>query len=86
MQDQYLKSLLSDLKGKPDKKKLEALALKNAEALQQKDLLDYHRAPTAEELLQFRKYAITYKKFNKKASKREIRKAVQENFHIRIFK
>jgi len=49
------------------------------------DARDYERTPTAQELTIFRQWAIDYKKQMPKASKRQIRKAVQEHFHIRIF-
>jgi len=47
---------------------------------------NYERTPTAEELTIFRQWAINYKKQMPKASKRQVRKAVQEHFHIRLFK
>jgi hypothetical protein len=50
------------------------------------DERNYERTPTAEELIQFRQWAIDYKKRMPKASKREVRRAVQEHFHIRLFK
>ena len=66
--------------------KMETLADKNKNDLAKKELPDYLRTPTADDLIEMRQWAIDYKKFNKKASKREIRKAVQRHFHIRIFR
>jgi hypothetical protein len=47
---------------------------------------NYERTPTAEELASFREWAIEYKKKVPGITKRQLRKAVQEHFHIRIFK
>lgn len=66
--------------------KMEKLADKNKKDLQKKELPDYLRTPNADELIEMRQWAIDYKKFNTKASKREIRKATQQHFHIRIFR
>lgn len=50
------------------------------------DSRNYERTPTADELIIFRQWAIDYKKQMPKASKHQVRKAVQEHFHIRIFR
>lgn len=47
---------------------------------------DNLRVPTEEDLQAIGEYAASYKRLNKKASKREVRKAVQEHFNIRIFR
>lgn len=90
MQDQQLGSLVDTafdrrLK-KPEtiQKKMEKIEGDNRAAL--KDLPDYERTPTAEELTKFRQWAVEYKKQMPGASKRQVRKAVQEHFHIRIYK
>lgn len=96
MQEQNLTSLLAgihDLKKDPFlnkpaelKKSMTALAQKNKDDLSSKEMPDYLRTPTAEELIEMRQWAIDYKKRNKNASKREVRKATQAHFRIRIFR
>lgn len=66
--------------------KMQKLADKNKKDLEKKELPDYLRTPTADELIDMRQWAIDYKKLHSQASKREIRKAVQQHFHIRIFR
>lgn len=68
------------------KAKMEAIAVSNQQNLKGKDLPDKARIPTAEELEKFRQYGIEYKSLHKKASKREIRRAIQSHFNIRIYK
>lgn len=68
------------------KKKMTALSVKNKKDLSYKKLPEYLRTPTAEELMEMRRWAIDYKKSFPKESKRQIRKAVQEHFKIRIFR
>lgn len=80
-------ALKSPFEPKPvTKKKMEALAVKNEKDLSEKKLPDYLRTPTGDELIAMRQWAVDYKKARKGASKREIRKATQEHFHIRIFR
>lgn len=92
MQQQNLTALLtSALKDvKEDKKTLlsqmTALSVKNKVDLSFKNLPDYLRTPTAEELIEMRSWAIGYKKTFKGASKREVRRATQTHFKIRIFR
>lgn len=92
MQEQNMTALMADaFKKKPInpallKKKMGKLALKNKKDLEYKNLPDYLRTPTAEELTEMRQWAIDYKNTFKQASKRQIRKATQEHFKIRIFR
>lgn len=64
--------------------KIKSIESKNNKSLS--DLPNYERTPTAEELNKFREYAIAYNKQIPGASKREVRKAIQEQFNIRIYK
>lgn len=70
--------------------KLQKLAAKNErdlsgiEAPQKGD--DFLRVPTAAELLYMRQWAIEYKKSNPGESKRQVRKATQNHFKIRIYR
>jgi ribosomal protein L16 Arg81 hydroxylase len=50
------------------------------------ELPDPLRTPTSAELTQMRSYGMEYKKNNKKASNREIRRAIQKRFNIKIYK
>ena len=68
------------------KKKMSNLAKKNEKDLSEKPLPDYLRIPTAEELIEIRQWAIDYKKSNKNASKREVRRATQQHFNIKIYR
>lgn len=92
MQERNLEALLLDAYDKPlekqevVKKKMQELSFKNKKDLSKQVLPDYLRIPDAEELEKIRQWAIDYKKANKQASKREIRKATQEHFHIKIYK
>jgi hypothetical protein len=92
MQDRILNELIGDSLNhinRPDlmtEKKMQSMAIDNAFALKDKQLPDPLRIPTAEELLAMRNWAIGYKSLNKRASAREIRKAVQRHFHIKIYK
>ena len=92
MQEQNMTALMQSalkeglLKPRFVEKQIGLLADKNKKDLAKKELPDYLRTPTAEELIEMRQWAIDYKKGNKQASKREVRKATQEHFHIRIFR
>lgn len=92
MQEQNMTALLRSAFEKPEqstrvvKQKMAKLAVKNERDLSYKSLPDYMRTPTADELSEMRQWAIDYKAFHKQASKREIRKATQEHFKIRIFR
>ncbi len=92
MQAQNLDYLLQDaaqnFTDKPfvTQKKMLDLALKNDSDLAEKNLPDKMRTPTADELTEMRQYAIDYKHNNRRASKREVRKATQQHFNIRIFR
>lgn len=92
MQEQNLTSLLADALKNPfdpipvTRKKMESLAVKNQKDLSASVLPDYLRTPSADELIEMRQWAIDYKNSHKAASKREIRRATQEHFHIRIFR
>lgn len=74
------------IKPKFIEQQMENLAIKNKNDLAKKEFPDYLRIPTAEELTEMRQWAIDYKKANKQASKREVRKATQKHFSIRIFR
>ena len=74
------------LKPKQVINQMQKLAVKNEKDLAAKELPNYMRTPTAAELIEMRQWAIDYKKLHKQASKREIRKATQEHFNIRIFR
>jgi hypothetical protein len=66
------------------KAKVKSIETKNRQALEHVELSG--RIPTADELEKFRSWAVAYKKASPKASKREVRKAVQNHFGIRIYK
>ena len=92
MQEQNLTALLSDAFKNPFdkqevvKQKMEKLSIKNNNDLSEKVVPDYLRLPSADELAEMREWAIDYKKANKQASKREIRKATQKHFQIKIYR
>lgn len=67
------------------KQRLDSIEAKNNKALAGK-LPDYERTPTAEELAAMKEWGAAYKKQIPRASKREVRKAIQQHFHIRIYK
>lgn len=77
---------LKDDNPKEVSRRMDKLFLKNKKDLEQKGLPNYLRVPTAQELELMRQFAIDYKKENKNASKRAVRKATQKKFHIKIFK
>jgi len=66
-------------------KKIKEIESENNTALSGK-LPDRERTPTLEELAKFKDFAAAYKRQMPRASKREVRKAVQEHFGIRIYK
>jgi hypothetical protein len=68
------------------KEKMELLSIRNREDLSNIKLPDYLRLPSANELTEMRQWAIDYKKLNKHASKREIRKATQKYFNIKVYR
>ena len=68
------------------KSQMKALATENDALVSHYTRPNYERTPNSGELIQMRQYAVSYKKQNKKASKREVRRAVQRKFHIRIYK
>lgn len=92
MQTQNLTALLKEAMENPfeNKKstdiKMQKLSVKNMEDLYNKVVPDYLRLPSGEELTEMRQFAIDYKKANKRASKREIRKATQYHFHIKVYR
>jgi hypothetical protein len=92
MQERRLTELLSDAFNKPFDElgsvtpKMEKLSVLNRMGLQDKDVPDYLRIPTAGELIEIRQWAVDYKKANKHASKREIRKATQSHFKIKVYR
>lgn len=92
MHEQNLTALLSDAFKNPFEKKeivqkkMETLSVKNSSDLSEKEVPDYLRLPSANELVEMRQWAIDYKKANKQASKREVRKATQTHFQIRIYR
>lgn len=92
MQEQNLTALLSDAFKNPFdkqdvvKQKMEKLSIKNNNDLSEKVVPDYLRLPSADELTEMRQWAIEFKKANKNASKREIRKATQKHFQIKIYR
>lgn len=67
-------------------KEMRSIEESNNRHLAEKDLPDDTRTPTDKELLQMRNFAIEYKRANKNASKREIRRATQKQFNIRIYR
>lgn len=92
MQEQNLTALLSDALKNPTKdaqkvkSQMTDLAVKNKIDLEKKESRNHLRTPTAEELTEMRQWAIDYKKFHKPASKREVRRATQQHFNIKIFR
>ena len=92
MQSQNLTELMSsaftNLFEQPAKvmSHMNQIANKNGTDLENKDVPDYLRLPTAEELFEMRQWAIDYKKSNPSESKRQIRKAVQHHFKIKIYR
>lgn len=58
-------------------KEMVAVEKSNNEHLAEKNLPDYLRTPTADELVEIRQFAIDLKKANKAMSKRQIRKSTQ---------
>jgi len=92
MQERNFTELLSEAFKNPFdkkeivKKKMETLSVKNSNDLSNKDVPDYLRIPSANELTEMRQWAIDFKKSNKNASKREVRKATQKHFQIKIYR
>lgn len=92
MQEANMTELMKSVFEKPEqslrvtKQKMAKLAVKNERDLSYKNLPEYMRTPTADELFEMRQWAIDYKKFHKRASKREVRKATQHHFKIKIFR
>lgn len=96
MQEQQFKDVinqsLEELKsGKPIsnpvvKKKMALIAKKNREALSFKNLPEYLRVPSTEQLIEMRQWAIDFKKANPRTSKRQLRLETQKHFRIRIYK
>lgn len=96
MQSQNLTALMADALKNPfeeQKKvqtKMEKLAVKNERDLSKKEVPqkngDFMRVPTADELVDMRQWVIDYKSANRHDSKRQIRKAVQQHFNIRIYR
>lgn len=64
------------------------LAKKNQQSLQGVEAIRTGQinVPSAKDLVQIREWMIDYKKQNKSASKREIRKAAQAHFNVKIYK
>lgn len=81
IKDAVIKPKMQDVK-----KEMKELAAQNKAALADKPLPDKCRIPTAIKLEAMRKWAIDYKNANIRASKREVRKATQKHFNIKIFK
>jgi hypothetical protein len=68
------------------KEKLKKIMKENTEALASSDLPEPLHAPDELELEQIRLYMINYKKCHPLATKREIRKAAQQKFKVKIFR
>lgn len=68
------------------KRRMNALSFKNTRDLAFKEVPEYLRTPTGDELIKMRQWAIDYRKENKRASKRQVRKATQEHFKIKIYR
>jgi hypothetical protein len=66
-------------------KQMASLEESNNTHLAEKKMPDYLRTPTADELSEMRQFAINLKNENKSMSKRQIRKATQAHFNIRIY-
>ena len=87
-----LKDFIKETKGAKQKantdvlKEMAVIEQSNKQHLKESVLPDDTRIPTAEELVQMRNFAIEYKRCNKKASKREIRRATQKQFNILIYR
>ena len=92
MQEQNMTALMQSVFEKPQqsqrviKQKMAKLAVKNERDISYRTSPDYMRTPTAAELEEIRQWAIDYKSFHTKASKREVRKATQHHFKIKIFR
>lgn len=69
------------------RQKVNKIEKDNREALEKVlDERDYNRIPNSDELEKIRQWAENYAKNNKNASRREVRKATQKHFNIRIYK
>lgn len=68
------------------KKKMVLIAKRNKELLSYKNMPEYLRVPTADELVEMRQWAIDFKKANPRTSKRQLRIATQAHFRIKIYK
>lgn len=92
MQEQNMTELMNMAQTEPanpsrvTKQKIAKLAVKNERDMSYKTLPEYLRIPTADELEEMRQWAINYRNTTYKASKREVRRATQEHFKIRIFR
>lgn len=92
MQEKNFTELLRDADLKFDSPVLETrnrmgkLSVKNFKDLSFKDVTHYLRGPTTDDLVEMRQWAIDYKKANKSASKRQVRKATQEYFKVKIYR
>ena len=92
MHENNLNALVTDAFKNPDKPfertkvDMKDLFRKNQMDLSTVNLPSETRIPTAEELEEMRRWAVDYKKFYKRASKREVRRAVQKHFNIKIYR
>ena len=84
--DQAFPNVKHSLVPRQTLKSIPDIAESNRKYLANVILPDKTRIPTEEELEVFKQFAIEYKRCNKRASKREIRKAVQNQFNIIIYK
>lgn len=82
--------LMASIHGNQDfldkQKKMAAIAESNAAHLAETRVPGYDRIPTAAELEIMHDWATNMKRVNPKWSKRRLRKEVQKNFNIRIYK
>lgn len=67
-------------------KKMEVIADQNKIDLSERTLPEGVHLPNADELVNIRQWAINYQKSNKTASKRQIRKATQEHFNVKVYR
>lgn len=92
MHESNFSELLKDASIYPESPVLETrnrmgkLSVKNFKDLSFKDVPTYLRIPTTDDLVEMRDWAIEYKNLNKSASKRQVRKATQERFKIKIYR
>lgn len=67
-------------------KRMKEISESNLEHLANVELPSYERIPSADELEIMHNWAVNMKRVNPTWSKRRLRKEVQKNFNIRIYK